>query len=520
MAELRRWVTTTGLTLAGAAGAVLVARAVFVLPSLNGLKPAAVRLAAEESPLGQRLAPLARAHAGKTGVHALDSGEGAFAARVLLADTAMRSIDAQYYIWHKDLTGLLLLDALRRAADRGVAVRLLLDDNGIAGLDPILAEIDRHPNIAVRLYNPFPIRSVKFAAYLFDFFRLNRRMHNKSFTVDGLVTVIGGRNVGDEYFNTGLQPAYVDLDVMAAGAVVPAASADFQRYWDSASAYPLPLIVDEAKQPQEPLATALKAAEQTPQFGTYARALAATDIVKKLVDGDLPLEWTQVALISDDPVKTLGNARRDQLLVGRLADLLGDVGERLDVISPYFVPGARGVEEFLKLRRRGVRVRILTNSMEANDVLLVQSGYAKYRRQLLEGGVELFELKSRNAPTTRKADAGIAGSSGASLHAKTFATDGRRIYIGSFNFDPRSVQLNTEMGLLIDSAAMAERMSHGFDEGINGVSYEVRLGSDGSLEWIERAGDSVTVRHRDPNTSWGSRAMVHTLGLLPIQWML
>lgn len=225
--------------------AITSARLAFGLPTMQDRAVDRTSDAAPAGRLAGRAKPLAKSHPGLTGVHPLGSGAGAFATRILLADAAEHTIDAQYYIWHADLTGLLLLRHLRDAADRGVRVRLLVDDNGITGLDPILAELDRHPSFEVRLYNPFVIRSPKFVNYLFDFSRLNHRMHNKSFTVDGVVTVAGGRNVGDEYFGTGLQPAYIDLDVLATGAVVLPVSDDFQRYWHSASSYLLAAIVTE-----------------------------------------------------------------------------------------------------------------------------------------------------------------------------------------------------------------------------------------------------------------------------------
>lgn len=518
---MRRALRVATSVLFVAVGSILVARAVFALPSLDGRPNHSASVAASSGILADKLRPWSQRYPNKTGVHALHEGAGAFATRMLLANAAERTIDAQYYIWHQDLTGLLLLRALREAANRGVHVRLLLDDNGIAGLDPILAQLDRHPRIEVRLYNPFTVRQVKPANYLFDFFRLNHRMHNKSFTVDGVATVVGGRNVGDEYFGTGPQPAYVDLDVLATGQVVEAVSEDFQRYWASASAYPLDLIVRHRAADASPLDIAYGRVAATPQHAEYKKIIGRTAVVRRLLAGDLPLEWTDVMLVSDDPVKTLGGARPDQLLVGRLADLMGEVRGKLDVISPYFVPGERGVSEFLALEERGVNVRILTNSMEATDVLLVHAGYAKYRGELLAGGVELFELKARSAPTARRSDTGTLGSSGSSLHAKTFAADQERIYIGSFNFDPRSVQLNTEMGFLIESADMATRMAESFDHGLTSVAYSLELDRGGNIRWRDRRpGLDDSLYASDPNTGAVKRAIVKALGWLPIQWML
>lgn len=223
--------------------AVVAARVLFALPAVTGRADSTALPPSRIGPLAQALAHKQIGQDGKTGVATLQNGADAFAARVLLANAAMSSIDAQYYIWRGDMTGYLLLDSLQRAADRGVRVRLLLDDNGTSGLDPELAALAAHPNIEVRLYNPFNLRRVKLLSYGFDFFRLNRRMHNKSFTVDGHATILGGRNVGDEYFGTGSTTLFVDLDILAVGAIVPVVSADFDRYWAAPSVHPAGPIV-------------------------------------------------------------------------------------------------------------------------------------------------------------------------------------------------------------------------------------------------------------------------------------
>ncbi len=501
--------------------AIFIARFTFRLPSLSDRKPSSATQTAKGGPLLEPVAHLLEQHHDKSGVYALHRGLDAFAARGLLAEEAAETIDAQYYIWHKDMTGLLMLQALRDAADRGVTVRILVDDNGINGLDPILSELNAHPRIEVRLYNPFTLRKFKIAGFLFDFLRLNRRMHNKSFTADGLVTIVGGRNMGDEYFDTGLQPIFIDLDVLAIGKVVGDVSADFEKYWSSASAYPLELIIAGPVAASVVLDQALAEVSNSAQYRIYKERLGALAVVNDLEAGTLPLEWTDVRLISDSPLKTLRKAKSDQLLIGKIDRLMDDVRESIDVISPYFVPGKRGVGDFAALEKKGVEVRILTNSMSANDVKLVHSGYAKYRTKLLKAGAELFELKAQHSPPDNRRDAGFAGSSGSSLHAKTFATDEKRIYIGSFNFDPRSVQLNTEMGFLIESAAMAKQLKHGFDETLPDIAYRLQLNDNRKIEWLDRSAvDSAHRHHVDPETSLMERAFVKLVGYLPIQWLL
>ncbi|CAO1652947.1 Phospholipase D [Parasphingorhabdus sp. NYA22] len=501
--------------------AIVIARVTFRLPSLADRPASSATKTATSGPLLKPVAHLLEEHPDKSGVYALSSGLDAFGARGLLAREAAQSLDVQYYIWHGDLTGLLLLESLREAAERGVTVRLLLDDNGISGLDPILSELNMHPHIEVRLYNPFTLRKFKMAGFLFDFLRLNRRMHNKSFTADGLATIVGGRNIGDEYFDTGSQPMFLDLDVLAIGKVVRDVSADFEKYWSSASAYPLEFIITESVTGGDELDHALWEISKSAQYDTYKKRLSASAVVNDLEAGTLPLEWTEVRLISDSPLKTLGKAKSDQMLIGKIDKLMDDVHSSIDVISPYFVPGKQGVEEFAALEKKGVEVRVLTNSMSANDVKLVHSGYAKYREKMLKAGAELFELKAQHSPPDNSRDAGIAGSSGSSLHAKTFATDEERIYIGSFNFDPRSMQLNTEMGFLIESKTMARQLKYGFDETLEDIAYRLELDDNHQIEWLDRSASGDAQRlDVDPETTRAERIVVKLLGYLPIQWLL
>ena len=498
------------------ASAILIARLTFSIPEIEGRIDTTVLPKATSGPLAESLIDLEAAHQGLTGIAPLQSGADAFAARIMLADAAVSSIDAQYYIWHADLTGTLLLDALVRAADRGVRVRLLLDDNGTTGIDPELAALAAHPNIEVRLYNPFNLRTAKVLSYGFDFFRLNRRMHNKSFTVDGRATIVGGRNVGDEYFGTGLTPLFVDFDVMAVGNIVPQIAADFDRYWAALSVYPADLIVGKPKV-DDPIGTRLAELNNDPQMSEYKAILESSDIVASLAAGELELEWTTAVLVSDDPIKGQGAVPREDLLASRLKDAVGDIKTRLDGVSAYFVPGAGGVEAFATLEARGVDVRMLTNSMQATDVLPVHAGYAKRRKAMLESGVELFELRSKVAPNTRSNHLGPFGSKGASLHSKTFAIDGERIFVGSFNFDPRSTRLNTEMGLLINSEQMAQKVHKAFDEQIHGLAWRVEQ-RDGKLVWIDSNTGSVSTS--EPGSNLVNSVVLTVIGWLPVEWLL
>ena len=389
------------------------------------------------------------AHPGKSGVFALPEGPDAFAARVLLAGAAEHTLDVQYYIWHNDLSGKLLFEALHRAADRGVRVRLLLDDNNTAGLDRIIAALDAHPNIEIRLFNPFKLRKWRMLGYVTDFARLNRRMHNKSFTADGAATIIGGRNVGDEYFGIGQAISFVDLDLLAVGPVVESVTRDFERYWTSASAQPAKAFVPAAPETAiADLTAAVHRAEHDPTGARYIKALAHCSFIRDLVEGHLHFEWATVHMVSDDPAKGLGRAADDGMLWARLKQIIKTPMRELHLVSPYFVPGSEGVAELTTLSRAGVKITVLTNALEATDVPAVHAGYAKRRKPLLAAGIRLFELKRLGGGSAR--GSGFMGSSSSSLHAKTFAVDGARAFVGSFNFDPRSARLNTEMGFADD----------------------------------------------------------------------
>ena len=427
----------------------------------------------------------------------------------------------QYYIWHGDHTGYLLFEALWQAAERGVRVRLLLDDNNTGGLDETIAALDSHPNIEVRLYNPLARRPARWTSYVTDFRRVNRRMHNKSLTVDNQATVVGGRNVGDDYFAAGQGVAFADLDVIAVGAAVHEVSTAFDLYWNSASAYPAEkLLGPAAPGAAEQLKATFAATRADPESAQYLESLRETRFVTELVEGRLAVEWTDARLVYDDPAKTLDTEHRtDELLMTRLLETIGHPATQFELISPYFVPMASGTATLEALAGRGVNVRVLTNALESTDVAAVHAGYAKRRQALLRAGIRLYELKRGDVPKPT-GDTKIGGSSSASLHAKTFQIDGNRMFVGSFNFDPRSARLNTEMGLVIDSPAMAQRLRAFFDTELPLLAYEVRLTGDGSLQWIERTPEGEKIYETEPGTSAWRRAVVDFLSVLPIEWLL
>jgi putative cardiolipin synthase len=479
----------------------------------------------EESLAGTRLAhaitPLVEQHPEHSGVYPLAEGLDAFAARYLLISLAECTLDIQYYIWQNDMSGRLLFSALLEAAARGVKVRLLLDDNNTMGLDKTLSELNRHENIEVRLFNPFSFRSLRMLGYLTDFARLNRRMHNKSFTVDGMATIVGGRNVGDEYFGAGDEPLFSDLDVLAVGPVVHDVALDFDRYWQSRAVAPLNSVVEDEQ--SSPSAVVLpeewRASEQVVR---YLDRVEASSFVSQLESRSLPFTWADTHLLSDDPRKGLGRARSSTLLPQRLLEVIGQPQQQFDIISAYFVPTRAGVAQLLRLVRKGVKISILTNSLAANDVSIVHAGYAKWRKKLLRHGIHLYELKPHMAAREPSHDRGLTGNSGSSLHAKTFSVDNQKVFIGSFNFDPRSAVLNTEMGLVIENEGLATRIHQRFISSMRERAWTLRLDKWGRVNWVEYPGEGANevVHKHEPRTRLMQRILVRLVWRLPIEWLL
>lgn len=476
---------------------------------------------AKQTRLGQTIAPLVKLHAGDSGVHLLSDAYDAFAARALLAASAEKTLDIQYYIWHRDVTGTLLLHALTEAAERGVRVRLLLDDNGVGGMDPTLAAVNSHSNIEVRLFNPFPLRKPKALGYLTDFSRVNHRMHNKALISDNQASIVGGRNIADQYFGAAASVLFSDLDVMAIGPVVQKTSADFDRYWASPAAYPIEQLLQSV--PESALATFRSeaiSAQSEPEAELYLQAIRDSGIIQRLLDNELQLNWAKVQLVSDDPAKVTQMADQDVLISQQLTRVLGSPDTSVTLITPYFIPTKAGTELFADMSRRGVSIRVLTNSLAATDVAAVHAGYAKYRKQLLRAGVELFEFRStaENGKSARLT--GLFGSSGSSLHAKTFSVDGKRLFVGSFNFDPRSMNLNTEMGYVIHHPELASAMETTVNERVRDYAYQVKLDEKGDLYWVEFHADGKRFFTAEPDTGWFKRASVRVLSWLPIEALL
>lgn len=470
----------------------------------------------EDTGLGRGILPLMESRDGLSGYYPLTDSLDAFAARMLMIYAAERSLDVQYYIWRRDLTGVLLLGALYDSAERGVRVRLLLDDHGTAGLDDLLTILNQHPNIEVRLFNPYPNRRFKYSRFLWDARLANRRMHNKSMIADNLVALGGGRNIGDEYFGATDGILFSDLDVLVVGPVVQETSADFDQFWQSPLSYPSEQLID-LDVADDALFVALMNKYQAPNNAYYLQAVINNELLARVVSGDLMLQWVDVDLVSDSPVKIKGHEQGDASLVAQLAEVLDKPTTSLDIVSPYFVPGKKGVDALVALQRRGVQVRVLTNARESTDVLAVHAGYSRYRKALLREGIELYEMRRHRQQDERDEKNQLWGSSGTSLHAKTFAIDQQRVFIGSFNFDPRSVFLNSEMGFVIHSPPLAEAISATFSDALPAVAYRVSLSDRGKLQW--HLADGVVLDQEPGSNFWGNR-LLNVLSILPIEGLL
>lgn len=526
--KLYRVATLSSVKLPSVAQCCLLASILLIstacsLPSLHYRSSTTAFDATIDTRLGRSIAPMVAAHPDTaSGVHLLTNPYEAMAARVHLARSADISIDAQYYIWRADIAGTLLFEELFQAAERGVRVRLLLDDNGTQGIDKLLAALNAHPNIEIRLFNPFLYRNARWFGFLTDFSRLNRRMHNKLYIVDNQVAIAGGRNIGDEYYQVPEQTAFIDADLLGVGPVVRESSRDFDRYWASLSAYPAELILsDPSDKELEELHNKAKIYHTDEKAKKYIHAMNASGAVQRFLAGDLPWHWVSVRMISDPPAKGLGQARSEDLLPAKLFQLAGIPEKSMELISPYFVPQQDDIAAMTNLAQEGVHLQILTNSLSATDVAVVHSGYAGSRTALLNAGVNLYEWRHSMAADLMGQREGIGQSSASSLHAKTFAIDGKHLFVGSFNFDPRSIRLNTESGFIVHSELLTAQMEEAFILTIPFQSYEVRLSPQGSLYWLERREDGRVIRHdQEPHTSWLQRRLVDFLAILPIKWLL
>ena len=454
----------------------------------------------------------------QTGVSLVPDNLAAFALRVQSARTATCTLDLQYYNWEEDITGQLLAREVLRAADRGVRVRLLLDDLYVHGTERRMATLSQHERIDVRLFNPFQLRSWgtlgSLIEFLFASYRVNHRMHNKLWVADGALMIGGGRNIGDSYFDASSQFNFRDLDLAVTGAAVSQATALFERYWNSVRVRSIERVAVTRLQPYglDRLRELLDEAAATEAACAYLQRVEALSGLPELVGSHaIPLSADKVRIVGDPPSKRMGRRRAPGVL-NAVRTSVGQAQLRVLLISPYFVPGRRGARLLTALLRRGVKISILTNSLAATDVLAVHGGYARYRRRLLRAGVTLRELK-RGGQEGRS----MFGSGGASLHTKAFVVDDETAFVGSFNLDPRSANLNTEMGTFVHDQELAEQVRREYDRLIDPErSWLVTL-EGGRLTWRGHVEGQMQVLHAEPDTTLIRRVMSRVFGWLPLE---
>lgn len=456
----------------------------------------------------------------RSGFRLVEHGPEALAFRVHASAMADRSIDVQTYIWRADLTGLYLANEVLLAADRGVRVRLLLDDLDARNNNYGFAALDAHPNIHVRLFNPAASRSGNWGLLgnlLSDGRRLNRRMHNKAWIVDNRIALGGGRNIGNEYFGASNEANFADLELVMAGPVVREANQSFDQFWNDEASYPIATLSPESANAQALQGireTLIEAAHQA-LLTDYSALVTSENTIERLMSGDWALDWTKdYRLVSDHPSKVREKPEPGlSLVLAALMESLDNAKEAIRIVSPYFVPGREGSASLIEQAIRVDRVSILTNSLAANDVVAVHGKYSRYRKRLLAGGIGLYELKSAIGEDVERH---FMPSSSASLHAKAVSIDDSGVFVGSYNLDPRSTSLNTEQGIFVRSTELGDAFNQQFDRILaSSQTWELSLESS-HLQW----NDGQETKDKDPDTSFGRRFIAGLMRFLPIQSQL
>ncbi|MDX1506718.1 MAG: phospholipase D family protein [Woeseiaceae bacterium] len=470
----------------------------------------------DDTQLGRAANEWLRGRGDKCGILRLDLGLDALAIRVGLIDAAEKSIDIQSYLIKDDLSGNLISLKLIEAAQRGVRVRVLMDDALTEDIDAGLLSLNYFSNIEIRVFNPFPRRRSRVISFIANFNILNRRMHNKSFTVDNQVTIVGGRNIADEYYQTRHDSEFLDEDLLAIGPVVDDVSDGFDEYWNTRESVPIDVFESlvERRPPDEALRAGREFLEQH-KDSPYLRA-ADDRLIRQFLAGQLPLLEAVAEVVLDHPDKARG-LTRDQIgeTSEYLRKLISSATEEVIIVSPYFVPQKRGVRFLGGLADNGVRVVVITNSLASTNHASVHAVYARYRKPLLRRGVEIYELRPRASGASLEEDSSLIAK--LTLHSKVAVVDRRDVFVGSFNLDPRSLYINTEMGMSVRCEQLATSMRHSVLRSLNRHAYSLRLAPNGGLRWKYMTRNGEKMAAKEPHTDLWLRIKTRLMGLLPIE---
>lgn len=482
----------------------------------------------DDTTLSKIVSPLKAQNPDLTGYHILYEPLEAIASRLQLIDKAEKTLDLQYYIWDNDTIGSLALYKIIQAADRGVKVRLLMDDNNAKAMEAIYLALDQHQNIDVKLFNPYRLRRLRPVEMIIDLKRINRRMHNKTFTADNQITLIGGRNMSNQYYNVSDNYQFSDVDVMLVGQAVEEITHSFDEYWNHSYAYPVRNIVNHQQYTlrYEGLKEQLKAHYEEKSIQNYLDLSNRTHDFDEWLNSGIKLDWVKAQVIKDSPDKIKAKAKKEQHLNFQLVERLEKPEKSVDIISAYFVPEKKGEEHLSQLAQSGVQVRVLTNSYKANDVFLVHAFYGKYRQDLLKNGVELYEFlpampeefqNKNNKEISKQLKVSLKGLSRSSLHAKLMALDDKQVFIGSFNFDPRSANLNTEIGVILNSKNLADAVHRTMDSNLQKYAYKLVLDPNQKINWLHETPEGTKTLTQEPKMKWWQRAGIKMISWLPIE---
>ncbi|WP_273777372.1 phospholipase D family protein [Acinetobacter sp. GSS19] len=481
-----------------------------------------------QASLSKLIHPLRSQNPGLTGYHVLYDPLEALAARLRLIDRAEKTLDLQYYIWDNDKIGALALHSILKAADRGVKVRILMDDNNSKKMEGIYLALSQHPNIEVKLFNPYRFRKYRAMDMLLDLKRINRRMHNKSFIADNQIALIGGRNMSNQYYNASDNYQFSDVDVMLVGQAVDEIIHSFDEYWNHDYAYSVQHIVhpEQHRLSYNSLRQQLDAHAQDITVQNYLDLAKRSNAFEQWLNQRLQFDWVKAEVVKDSPEKIKSRARKEDYLNFQLINHLDTPAHSVDIISAYFVPEKKGTEMLNQIAQKGVQVRVLTNSFAANDVAVVHAYYAKYRKPLLANGVQLYEflpvlaaedLNANTEEIAKKAKVSLKGLSHSSLHAKLMALDEKQVFIGSFNFDPRSSYLNTEIGVLLNSPALASQVHQTMDQNLSKYAYQLLLNAEQKIIWRQENAQHSKIYKKEPHMKWWQKASMKVISWLPFE---